>query len=316
MYNQAVPVMGYQQPGFPYGMGMQPIPAQYNYVNPIEAMLKIPNPIGKEGFQYLRQKGGGKLNMYVTKEEMLRMLCTHRHDGAFSISLEDPENKIYRCNICDTLIDLGSVFDEETIQKMVNYLTAAFNQMKIKNTGVVTNEIMNDASQAFLFLERFPTMLKIVNTNYKNNQIGAQQVYTGYNQNAQQVMNMITGTGGIPYQPVYQQGMAPILQSQLVTNPFAGPIMPQQPVMGYPQQPVMYPQQQMGYPQQGMVYPQQPVVYPQQQQVVYPQQPVAPPAAAGTVVPEQPVTYPPPQPQTDSNPVQSQPGKITKVFNG
>lgn len=319
-----------QQQGYPaqmpYGMGLAPQPQQYNYyapVNPLNNLMKVQNPIGDDGFKLLKSKGGGKLNMYATREEVLRMLCTHRHNGEFSLVQEgNPEDKIFRCTICDSLIDLGTVYDIKTIENCIAYLTAWFNQMKCKNTGVVSNEIIKDMTNAFVLLQRIPGVAETVDNNFKNNQIGAQQVFTGYNQTAGQVMNMITGTGGVPYNPVYNGPQVPVLQSQLITNPFAGPIMPApQPMYQQPMQPV-YPQQQMMYqqpmyPQQQMMCPQQPVVYPQQQQaMVYPQQqPVAPPAAAGTVVPEQQQqpAYPPPQPQAPVE-QQSQPGKISKVF--
>ena len=322
----------------PYGMGLAPQPQQYNaYVQPVNSLnnlLRVRNPIGEDGYKLLKSKGGGKLNMYASREEILRMLCTHRHNGEFSLVREgNADENVFRCTICDTLIDLGTVYDIKTIENCIAYLTAWFNQMKCKNTGVVSTEILEDMSHAFVLLQRIPTVAKTVDDNFKNNQTGAQQIFTGYNQTANQVMNAITGTGGIPYNPVYSGPQVPILQSQLITNPFAGPIMPapqpvyQQPVVyqaAYPQQqPVYVQQQQPVYPQQQqVVYPQQQPVYPQQQQPVYPQQQqqmvypqqqqmAPPPAAAGTVVPEQ-ATYSPPQSQGGNK--QSEPGKISKVF--
>ena len=318
---------------YPYGVqGMQyAAPQQYStFSAAVQAAMKLPNPIGEEGYRLLKSKGGGKVNFYIPKEEILRMLCTHRHNGELKVHWVDPERAILHCDICDSLIDMGTVFDTATLNKIVGYLVTAWNQMKMKNTGVISNEIITDLGKAIALVERFPAAMEVVDQNFVKNSVAANNIQYGFVDSASQALNMLHGTGGYGYQPYYQQS-SPVFQSQVSGNPFMG-TMPPAPM------PPMGPAPAPGYgypppPQPGYGYPPPPPpayaasAYPQQPGYGYPPPPAgaynaqpqypqnsAPPAAAGTVVPE---AYPPPSapaPQPASAPEQSVPKKISKVF--
>lgn len=281
------------------------------------------NPIGDEGIKLLKSKGGGKLNFHATKEEMLKMLCTHNTDQGPDLFTDDMNEGRYHCNICGEELNLKAVYNPAVVSQIVDYLVAAFNNIKLKNNGVISNDILTDLAKSMVLLKRFPSCLEVVNKNYERIDNMGQGVFQSYGSSVANTVNMITGGGGMSYVPMYSTGGV-YQQSMLPGNPFMGTVMPQgqaQPVMAQPvmpQQPVMSqpvivnvqtpqgivphiqtPQGLVPYnPNQGMVMAQP------QPQTVMPGVGVAPAAAAGTVVPE--VTPPVGGTKTE----------VSKVFNG
>lgn len=317
-----------------YGQVNQPITS---------APGRLPNPIGDEGYKILKSKGGSEFNFLLRQEELLRALCNHRHNGYFDITPDPDLPELYRCNICGEQIDLRSQYDPALVKKVVEYLWAIFNSLKVKNNGVISNAVMSDLATGMLMVSRIPKMLNIVNTNIERNVINQnnqQQYYRG--PSMQNAINMIAADGpqymtraSAPGQEQYWQQPQNIIQQQQAY------LAAQQ---QYQQQPVVYPQGQVVYQpmpfaagsgQGQVVYQPQPqvpydgnfsqgapppgsVTYqpaPQGQQgqaIVQPQYqtvPQTPPQAAATVVPE--VQVPQPQPAQQNN---SQPPTMTKLF--
>ena len=309
---------------------------------------RLPNPIGEEGYRLLKSRGGTIEQFLVTQEDLARALCNHRHNGNFDVTQDPDLPGLYRCNICQEIIDLHTKYDPVLVQKIIDHLWAVFNSLKTNNNGVVSNVIMSDLANGMLMVKQMPKMLKAVNANYEKNAIQQQQYqqqqYRGANPNM--AVNMIIN-GGHDYvaqgqydsrwqsppqdiiqqqQAYYQQQAAPVYYQQpqqpyyAQPSPFAAGS-GQQPQ--YPQgQPVVYPQQGVVVPYDGVYSPAVPtpgqVYYPQGQPQQYqpaPQQ--VPPQAAATVVPEvrvPPQPTQPVQPQPAPQPTQPQQPGVTKVF--
>ena len=304
----------------PWGFAPQ-VRAQNQPVLPAN-QARLPNPIGEDGIALLK-KGGGGTNFVVTQEELLKVLCNHRHNGRFDVYQDNeyPEG-VYRCGICGDLIDLRTKFDPKFIQKIIDHLWAAYNTIKVNNNGIVGQEVMKDLAYGMLMVRNIPQMLNMVNNNIQRQM--AQQVWqpNGYRGvTAMNAVNMITGNPGYSYNPSYQTQdgsywrAQDVIQAQMNQdaylqsqggNPFVAggaPIMipAQQPVQ-YVQAPpppqqyvqVTLPADQYGNP----IYPTQIQSAPQY---------AAPPAAAGSVVPEV-VTPQPVQGQTQDG------AKASKLF--
>ena len=289
--------------GYPYNPQMMGVMPQYGnfYQQPAMAALKETNVLNENQIAELKQKAG-KINFLPTREEILRSLCTHRHDGTFSIRPESQDSSVYVCNICGERIDLGANYDHSVIQQLVEYLNGAFNAMKVKNNGTVGNDIMKSLGEAMVLIKRMPGMCEIVDRNFQKVDNAAQGIYQGYSQSAAQASNAILGMAGTPYAPAYNApgafpgmmpGMMPqqggvVLQSQVAGNPFAGPTMVMPNGVPGMQQPMMQPmqQQQVPPPIQG---------YPNAQQMVmtpYGPQPVQQQPYQGVMMQTQPVMDP------------------------
>lgn len=272
------------------------------------------NPIGDEGIKLLKSKGGGKLNFHATKEEMLKMLCTHNTDQGPDLSTDNMNEGRYHCNICGEELNLKATYNPAVVSQIVDYLVAAFNNVKLKNSGVISNDILEDLAKSMVLLKRFPSCLEVVNKNYERIDNMGQSVFQTYGTSVANTVNMITGGGGLSYVPMYSTGNV-YQQSTLPGNPFMGTVMPQaqaQPVAAQAPQPVIVnvqtPQGIVPHIQtpQGLVpyNPGAQGMVMAQPQTVMPGVSVAPAAAAGTVVPE--VTPPIGGTKTE----------VSKVFNG
>lgn len=314
MYQNPVMYGGYpaqpQYPGY-----VAPTVPQYTAPAPV-AVSRKENPIGKEGYELLRKKGGGKLDFFASREEVTRCMCDHTYGGVPQLDCEDYDHGIYRCRICGNVVDANSDFNPDVVKNMIGYIKNGWDQMKIRNNGVISNDIIQDMAKALVLVERLPVAMEAVNKNFVRNEAMQQHLgYRGFNQ-AQTALNMITGTGGYAYTPTYNPmtyGGQP--NGGFVGNPFMGPtpMMPQPPMAPAPMPvaPVapapapapmyMAPQAQQAYPAATgtMMYtdPYNGVTYPMQQgQPVAPApqpQYTAPPQAAGTVAPEAPVATAP-----------------------
>lgn len=318
-------MMPAQQPAFmPAPMGNQFAVYQQPSSSFQQNALRQPNPIGEEGFKLLRSKGGGgKVDFVVSREEMYKSICNHRHNYEWCVvPTGNPEE--YKCTICGAIIHKQDLYDPEILKDCVRYLKESWEWAKIRNTGTMSSDVIVDYGKTFALLEKYPNAYRIISENYVNNDVNGSIAMQQSMPNLQNQALSMLNSAGVPYVPTYQTQY----QSQIVGNPFtpmAAPY-PQQPypqpgVPPYPQQPYPAP-----YPQTAPYPPQQQpymASYPQQQQPQYP-----PPAAAGTVVPpmaplpqqpapqaqpqqpsvtppQNPVAPPPPAPQTQ---------QTTKVF--
>lgn len=304
--------MYYQNPNVYGGYPAQPYvvnPGVPTYVPPAPvAVSRKENPIGKEGYELLRRKGGSKLDFFASREEVTRTMCDHTYGGQFQLDLEDYDHGIYRCRICGAVVNLGVNYSSDVIKNILDYAENAWDNMKVRNNGVISNDIIQDMAKALVLLKRLPAAIEAVDKNFSRNEAAQQNLgYRGFN-TAQTALNMINGNGGYSYTPSFNpMPSGPV--GGFMGNPFMGPNpnMPVAPAPMPPQAPApvmayMAPQAQQGvYPvatgQQMYVDPYNNVTYPmpQGQPAPQPQAPqyAAPPQAAGTVVPE---------PQTQASP--------------
>lgn len=307
------PVMYGGYPAQPMVPGyVAPTVPQYIAPAPVAAS-KRENPIGKEGYELLRKKGGSKVDFFASREEVTRAMCDHTYNGYPQLDVEDFDRGIYRCRICGAAIDTGTDFNPEVIKNMYGYMRNAWDQLKIRNNGVLSNDIIQDMAKAMVLVERLPAAMEVVNKNFIRNEAIQQHMgYRGFNQ-AQQALNAINGSGGFAYSPTYNpMAYAGQPVEGFVGNPFMGPtMMPPMPAPAPAPMPVapapapvyMAAQAQQAYPVATGVAmytdPYTGVTYPVQQgqpaAPVAPQPPqyTAPPQAAGTVVPEAPVATAP-----------------------
>ena len=241
----------YNQQQYPV-MGAPMYPAMGNfYQQPAAAALKEENVLDEKEIAELRQKHG-RINFLPTREEILKALCTHRHNGVFSMKQEAIDSNVWVCQICGERVDLSASYSHDTCQQVVDYLNSAFNAMKVKNNGTVSNDIMKSMGQAMVLVKRLPAMTELVDRNFTRVDQAAQGVYNGYMTGAQQAIGTILGNGGsMPYNPSYMApmgmpampgmpmgmpGMQPagsvyanqmggtIMESQAIGNPFMGPV--------------------------------------------------------------------------------------------
>lgn len=262
----------------PAAMGMMNYYAPMSYTGgygniyqpPQQVTLKENNVLSEAEIKELMSKHG-RINFLPTKEELLEAMCTHRHNGGFSMNKknpQDPTDNVWECGICHTQIDFGADYSPEVIQNMVDYLFAAFNALKIKNNGTISNDIMKALAEGMVCIKRLPGMCSLVDRSFKKATDTNQNVYNGYTYPVQQAVAAMMGNDGIPYMPGYA-GMPTanptIMQSQMPGNPFAG-VNPQMGMTYVGGQMVpngqIYPQQQM------MTQPQMQPQYPGQQVVM------------------------------------------------
>ena len=279
----------YYQPNQMYGS-----PFGYNYgafnqtsVSPILAAQKLPNPIGDEGVKLLKSKGGGKLSFSASAEEVMGETCTHRHNGGFKMHPEDEANGIWRCDICGDVIDVKTTFRPDDIKQAVTYLDQVFNSIKVKNTGVIPNEVIRDMAKAMILVKRLPVAMDVIDKNFAKSDAAIAQIYNGYMNNVGQTIGMITANTGIPYTPTYNAYGGPIPQSQYQGNIFMGFNPAYGPAPGYPAP--GYGAPAPGYPAPGYPAPGAPVPG-------YPAPGYGAPApgygaAPGYPTPEAPVTF-------------------------
>lgn len=319
---------------------------QYGQVNqPItSAPGRLPNPIGEEGYKLLKSQGGTELNFLIKQEDLLRALCNHRHGGNFDVSPDIELPHLYRCNICDELIDLHTQHDPALVKKVIDYLWAIFNSIKTNNNGVISNVVMSDLATGMLMVKHIPKMLTVVNSNLEKNVINKQNYQQQYYRgpNMQNAINMIVSGGHDyvsqfqPNQEQYWRQPQNIIEAQQAYNAAQQQYQAAAPVV-YPQGQVVYQpipfaagsgqgqvvyqpvQAQVPYdgnysqgapPPTVVTYPQQ-QAQPAQQQYQQPQfqtAPQVPPQAAASVVPEVQVPQPAPQQQGQ------QPTTVNKVF--
>ena len=316
MSNIYYPMQGQQYPGMPMQPAFAPVPMQnqfaaYQPPAPQNNPLRQTNPIGEEGYKLLRSKGGGgNVNFVISREEMYRSICNHRHNYEWAVVPTNNPGE-FRCTICGAIMNKNDHFDPDILDDCVNYLKESWEWAKVRNTGTMSNDIITDYGKTFALLTRYPKAYRKIHENYVNNDVSGSFVMQGMQPNLQnQALSMVSNAGGIAYVPTYQTQY----QSQIVGNPFApmGPVYPPQQPPPVQYQPAYVPQYQAQYPQPA------PVQYP-------PQQPVAaypPPAAAGTVVPPMAPVPPQPAPQQQppvtppQNPVAPPPQtqQATKVF--
>ena len=168
---------------------------------------RLPNPIGQEGIKLLK-KGGGGVNFVVTEEEVMRVLCNHRHNGRFDM-YQDPDypEGVFRCGICGDLVDFSTKFDPKLAQKIIDYLWAIYNNIKVNNNGIISEDIMKDLAYGMIMVRNMPKMLNMVTNNIQRQLMQNAWQPNGYRgPTYQNAVNMITGTPGYSYNPSYQSG--------------------------------------------------------------------------------------------------------------
>lgn len=306
---------GYQT-GNPNMQAMGYNPAMMNQFNQKPQMT---NPLTQEEYKILLTEQDC-FNLKVTKEEIARAVCTHKHpeQGSFAtVPGKDPAGDV-TCTICHTKFYPDLVTPEyvkQTTDAMLNILQT------LKWLGVdLSSDVIRQYFAMIPYIERVPKLYEAVNNTFNKYHVAnptvqatGPNIYNMYNMLANPAVAMATPQMVNPY-PYYNtmQGMQNNMVaggSPFYAQPQQAPqqqMMPQQPYMNAPMQggaPIppatpnmtqpytnypVYNQPMMQQPQ-APVQPNQPVAPAPQPQAAQPQQQQAAPQQGQDVQVTQPV---------------------------
>lgn len=280
------------------GYGQQPMMGMYGSQGGMQyaqqAQAKMTQVLSEEDIKLLRQTGGA-FSLQVEPLDVKRALCSHKHNGKFSI-LENGDGSV-TCSVCGATFFLLDK-DQGEIQEITRRFIDVLQSIKTYYLDIPENYI-TDYFKMIPLLEKVPKFYELALHNFKkyeaNNPLQqGGNMYGGFN-----MLNALTSPGFGMQQGFMQQPMQGYPQPQMMQG------------YGQPQQGYM-PQGQMGYGQPQMMQPGM-QAYGQMGQSPFVNNGYAPePTAAGMSTP---VTNNFQQPAQQQQPATGTPILSTKVMN-
>ena len=234
-----------------FDAGSQNVQAQqYNptMMNQYQQRPQMTNPLTPEEFKILLTQEDC-FNLKVSREEIAKAICTHKHPdkGTFAIVPGNNPAGDVTCTICHTTF-YPDLVDETYVQQATDAMLNVLQTLKYIGVDL-SNDVIRQYFSMIPYIERVPKLYKAVDNTFKKYhmvnptmQQSGPNVYSMYNMLVNPAATMASPVGAYPYMAPQQN-----MQNNMVAggNPFYGYQQPQQPMYGYPQQPVqqMPPQQ-------------------------------------------------------------------------
>ena len=207
------------------------------------AQVKQPsmnNPLTEEEIKTLNKNGGG-WNTAISNEDLLRSVCTHKHNGKFT--LRNNGDGTLTCTTCQETfqdLDLDPAYVKETTDAMKNIL-------QIIKTCYI--DIPANTAREFFpiipLLEKVPKLAEIAVQNFAQYENGS-TVQNGNTPSSFNALNAIMGTPATQFNynanyagfNGYQQPYQPMMQQQqpMMQQPMMQQQAMQQPMMQQPAQ--------------------------------------------------------------------------------
>lgn len=238
------------------GMPMSPMPYGAPYLfNPNTPVPLNQNALSEQEIDKIKKKSN-LLDLSCSEEDMLRAMCTHKHNGT-DVVQQLNDGSVY-CPICGEKWS-KEFLEQDEVQEIIDKVNSAFQNAKW--VGDLPTEVVRQYFPILNLINKFGALNKYAMNNL-NKYMGCQGVMPSQDLGVYAMFNSLVG-GGAPYNPYAQQPMMPY--QPVPQN--AQVIQPQQQTQYYYNAPVANPMDASSYyqPQQIM----QPVQQPQQ---VVPQQ--------------------------------------------
>ena len=187
------------------GMGMygqpQYWPGAYNYQmqQPVAQLPVMTNPMTEEEHKMLQANSG--FNVTRNKIDAIRDLCTHKHNGGFTVTMRD--DGLCECSYCGKVWEMKDNLSREEVDNIVVEVNSLIETIKTFTLDA-SPDVARNFYMALGFIDLLPGMYEYAMNNKKKltNVHGMNPAGMGA---AYQTWNTLNGL--MSGMPVYNQGM-------------------------------------------------------------------------------------------------------------